>query len=608
MTPSLNPLNLPVELYAKILCELPAAEPATLKTVVNFLSTSSLLRAAALESSVWARLYRAWFPHDDEVKEQERRERLQGNVRLMFIERCAADRRTLRLLDRIRTDPWSRHALGPQLVQEMSFDVCDALQREMQLPIPKVFRDPCTDSMHEDAAPEALPRRFWANAMLGATARYHAMKKWRDLCVRPEEHTFEDVLLGFSAFTDSPLPHEIVQHLDTLAASCRDRLCGKDVQVDPEEPDYDLRSVVLAIRAYIHEEGFALATGDGLPNPLSQFPHYVLGPGRSSTLPMSINWVFAAICRRLGVQAAPTNTPGRVLSYITSPLPTHGDILLDVCSHAPPTVFSSKNVETMLAEAGMSADAEHDAVLPARLPAILQRAAYNICNASFPFVHGNMVTEGPLQHAVYAANVAIAVVYYQDEAVRRHASLRMNVPQQFPLDVDVILDVLRITPAPATQLTKLDMFGLGDVLSAFEDSPNRRSPSFDLHKLFIGQVITNPPLDYACVLLWKVPSPALAYTLLSRQGISEWQTADEKIPMPWVAPLTVEDARELRRAAAYFDQYFEDVIIPCEDGTGGRFIPSKELQAAYPDDLDIGARWTTKELEKAGTGEAGVAH
>lgn len=69
----------------------------------------------------------------------------------------------------------------------------------------------------------------------------------------------------------------------------------------------------------------------------------------------------------------------------------------------------------------------------------------------------------------------------------------------------------------------------------------------------------------------------------------------------WSAvPLTAKNARELRERSVCFDRYFEDAIIPREDGTGARFIPSRELQAAYPDDLEYGARWTASELEKAG--------
>ncbi|KAH9857993.1 hypothetical protein C2E23DRAFT_157758 [Lenzites betulinus] len=606
MPAPLNPPNLPVELYVQILCDLPAGEQTNLKTVVSFLSTSTTLRAAALENSVWARLYQSYYPHHDEVKEKERRDRLQGNARLMFIERYKADRKALLLLDHVRVDPWGRHPLGPQLVQQMSYDICDALERETRLPIPKVFRDPLADDMQEEAAPEALPRRFWASAMRGATARYYAIKKWQDVCARPEDHTFEDVLLGFSAFMpDAVLPQEALQQIDELAALCRQRLSAKGVQVDPENPDFNLRAVVLAIRDFLREEGFALATRGSFQNPLHQFPHYFLGPGRSSTLPISISWTFVAICRRLGLQAAPTNTPGRVLSHITSPHPRHGDMLLDVCTQAPPTVFSSKDVEIMLAEAGMLPDMGPDAVRPARLPAMLRRAAYNLYNA----VHALAEVYGSLYWSAYAAQLAMYTVNLQGQRVAG-TSLETALPRYYPLDADVLLDVLAVGSLPSSQVEKMDMFALGGVQGELEGGPHHRSPS--VQTPFIGQVVADEPSPThpGCVFLWKSMAgkaqPGLGpdssqrtYFILSGpRDMWEWRQSGGSL---WSAvPLTAKNARELRERSVCFDRYFEDAIIPREDGTGARFIPSRELQAAYPDDLEYGARWTASELEKAG--------
>lgn len=73
-------------------------------------------------------------------------------------------------------------------------------------------------------------------------------------------------------------------------------------------------------------------------------------------------------------------------------------------------------------------------------------------------------------------------------------------------------------------------------------------------------------------------------------------------------PLTAEDARRLRRETVNFDQYFEDAVIPREDGLGGRLVPSLEMQTAYPDDLEYGARWTAQVLEEAGRTEGVAAH
>lgn len=194
--------SLPVELYVQILRELPVKDQSTLTTIASFLSTSTLLRAAALEALIWEGLYQARYPNCDDANEKDRRDRLHGNIRLMFIERRKTDREALRLLDLIRTDPENNQGLASRIVQEMSFDVWDVLELEMQLAIPKVFRNSDIDDMEEDAAPHALPRRFWAKALRGAIARYYAVKKWIDVRVHPEDQSFDDVLLGFSAFMD----------------------------------------------------------------------------------------------------------------------------------------------------------------------------------------------------------------------------------------------------------------------------------------------------------------------------------------------------------------------------------------------------------------------
>ena len=64
--------GLPVELYIHILRQLPSQEQATLKTVLSFLSVSTVTRVAALDNLVWQNLYRAQYPHPLTEKEKER--------------------------------------------------------------------------------------------------------------------------------------------------------------------------------------------------------------------------------------------------------------------------------------------------------------------------------------------------------------------------------------------------------------------------------------------------------------------------------------------------------------------------------------------------------
>lgn len=251
-----------------------------------------------------------------------------------------------------------------------------------------------------------------------------------------------------------------------------------------------------------------LIPGQSFMNPLNQFSHHFLGPGRSSTLPMSMNWVFAAVCRRLGVEAGPTNTPGRVFCHITSRNPQHGDMLLDVCTSTPPVVFSSRDVAIMLAEAGMPADvARPDAVLPGELPIMLRRAAYNIFSATRT---GNIElgNAGDTQRrADYAASVAIAVLYSpQDVQVGQGRGFLQTMPQApsgCPLDTKAVLSALLPDTLAQGRRDFQPMLGFVPLTRKEGEPPKRRTqPGVDG---FIGQVASSGP-DIGCILAWRVSS------------------------------------------------------------------------------------------------------
>lgn len=251
-----------------------------------------------------------------------------------------------------------------------------------------------------------------------------------------------------------------------------------------------------------------LIPGQSFINPLNQFSHHFLGPGRSSTLPMSMNWVFAAVCRRLGVDAGPTNTPGRVFCHITSRNPQHGDMLLDVCTSTPPVVFSSRDVAIMLAEAGMPADvARPDAVLPGELPIMLRRAAYNIFSATRT---GNIElgNAGDTQRrADYAASVAIAVLYDpRDIQVGQGRGFLQTMPQApsgCPLDTKAVLSALLPDTLAQGRRDFQPMLGFVPLTRKEGEPPKRRTqPGIEG---FVGQVASSGP-DIGCILGWRVSS------------------------------------------------------------------------------------------------------
>lgn len=197
----------PVELHIHILRQLPGRDPASTRAVASYLAACSVTRAAALDNAVWAHLYRDRYASrgvSEKLKESERHVRLQGDWHLMYIERYTIDRTALRLLDHIRAHPEDLQESAKRFALECSFDAWGALEIEAEVPIPRAFRDPELDDTDQEAAQEALPRRFWANAALGALYRLQAIQTWCRVIWETDRCTFEEVLIVLSAFCDVP--------------------------------------------------------------------------------------------------------------------------------------------------------------------------------------------------------------------------------------------------------------------------------------------------------------------------------------------------------------------------------------------------------------------
>lgn len=204
---------LPTELYTDILSFLPLDDDytdASVQTLLNCLSANSQLRQVAKQSSIWKPHYLWRYTECVEEKEAERKNKFRGDYRLMYIARRALDRRALEAVDDIRLQLHERHAKAATFAREFSFDAWNALEREAELPLPSYF---CGDGglLDEDVdmdfaeVPHALPRRYWAKAMMGLLARRYTLQKWIRLYSDEEEDqpvTFEDALAGLSAFHD----------------------------------------------------------------------------------------------------------------------------------------------------------------------------------------------------------------------------------------------------------------------------------------------------------------------------------------------------------------------------------------------------------------------
>ncbi len=166
--------ELPVELYLHICRSLGPPSPDTIKVLVTLLAVNSYIRAIVAGLPTWKELYEARYTHDVSEKEEDRRRRWGDDYRRLYCERRALDHRALRLVDEIRTQIPGRSQRGLILAEELSFDVWDALDEEVNLLPPTYFRDtlgadPLEPSPDNDipSEPHALPRSYWHCQALG---------------------------------------------------------------------------------------------------------------------------------------------------------------------------------------------------------------------------------------------------------------------------------------------------------------------------------------------------------------------------------------------------------------------------------------------------------
>ena len=132
-----------------------------------------------------------------------RREAAEGDWRTLYFGRRKRDQEVLVLLRLIREDRSGRHARARQIVQEYGFDVWDALREEASLPLPAWVQD---SAEHVDTPPDVLPRRYWAQVVLGVIARHSVMRLWATAAApKQTEVDFEHGLAGLSAFFDVSL-------------------------------------------------------------------------------------------------------------------------------------------------------------------------------------------------------------------------------------------------------------------------------------------------------------------------------------------------------------------------------------------------------------------
>lgn len=241
--------------------------------------------------------------------------------------------------------------------------------------------------------------------------------------------------------------------------------------------------------------------GFGFYDLMNQFPHALMKEGHRQTIPMSKVSMFASIARRLGIQASPTNAPGKVLCHITSAEPDAHEMLLDVCTDSPPHVFMSRQTADMLQELGLAQDLSEDIVRPCRISTILQRAVTNIQIA----VRWNqrMAQSAHLERLSWCEYAWSTAMLLRMQEMR----LTPSAMEAKPLDARaVFMDTL--APTLVLPFARSDLESRCKNMIDLDDEfmkVYRRSEAQQPITFFVGQAVKHLTYEYlGCILGWHV--------------------------------------------------------------------------------------------------------
>ncbi|CDO72969.1 hypothetical protein BN946_scf185007.g23 [Trametes cinnabarina] len=338
--------ELPLEIWTNVFRSFSHPWPNSCdEDLLSVLATNRYLRAAASASCLWKPYYEARYTHSDPDNEKLREDQYGSDYKSLYFKRREIDYNALRLVDEIRTDLIGRNAKACILAKEFSFDIWDALRLETRLALPLGF---CYDPEKNGCPPpepHAYPREYWASMMQGVIARYWAIKMWQRVAKKDPAVSLEEMMCGFSAFFG--LSHlQISEELDKCADDCSDKLEEKNIQLDEEEQDHDLRAVCVGVIEYMEDELWV----NNEENPhydshvLNSFPHILLDT-LWPDFPLSVlskTWLFVSICQRLGYEAyagrlSPDHTVGCVHSSSSQE-----PLVIDFRDRAPNIVWGSE--------------------------------------------------------------------------------------------------------------------------------------------------------------------------------------------------------------------------------------------------------------------------
>lgn len=201
--------ELPLDLYVHILEQLTPLTDSdeNISVLVSCLQANSSFRAAASVSGLWEPHYRTRYTICDPAKEQSRKQTARGDWRLMYFERRRIDQKTFNILSAIVMERGEDRLKRAREVNTMfSFDAWNALEIVANYSLPETFNEPGIQGRRPRGPIPAhvVPMRFWAQKLLGAIARSHAVGTWGKLIPNDTPQALELSFACMSSFFGYP--------------------------------------------------------------------------------------------------------------------------------------------------------------------------------------------------------------------------------------------------------------------------------------------------------------------------------------------------------------------------------------------------------------------
>ncbi|KAG2155562.1 YccV-like-domain-containing protein [Suillus clintonianus] len=600
--------ELPFDLYVHILEQLTPSTDSdeSITVLISCLKASPSLRAAASVSGLWEPHYRVRYAICDPAKEQSRKRSTGGDWRLMYLERRRIDLETLDILSKIVAERGDGRLEKAREVNTMfSFDAWNVLETAASYPLPETFLDPGAAPSPErrPVPPHAVPTRFWAQMLLGAIARSHAVRTWGKLISNDTPQALELSFACVSSFFVYP-PMKVLSQIDELAALCKAYFIERQIPLDPAEFNSDagkLRLVCSSICDFLWSCGFEAADGQRFHMLQNRFPHLFLTTHKA-TIPISLVYVFVCIARKMGVTTAPVDFPTRVLAVVSSPDPDVPDIFVDVFGSRTQAILTLQDdIPHFLVQAGITATSMLRYITPASSTSMLVRASRNVL-ASFSNFPAGAVPEVVL-HTAFYASLVVNVIFMNNHRYLLNIMKHIN---RFLLDLlPVLVDSLTplLNPRLQEQLTTHCKAVMEDEKEAAATCHPRSVFTLNV-KFFVGMVFKHAAHGYVGYIYGWDPSCAATEDWIREMGVDSlsrgrhqpfYHALTQNGSSRYVAEdnirttcLKSADVLRIFVDAPEAGRYFEDLT---QDDGKARFLLSPELNAAYPDDEAFGDQW-----------------